>query len=593
MKKLIPEILLNLGWFIIWTVIWSLLFYPTNAQIPIPLKLPSQYAVQFDGTSQPWSNSNPTNLGLNGDASIHKVYCLGNSLTFAGTYETQLSSLLGTGWIVINKGVGGNTTSDMLIRVYTDVLNNSDASYVIVFGGINDLVGHNWALNAESNLASIYADIHNAGAKVIAVTITPCKACTSWTSTLQSSMDSVNAWIKALPVNVDFAIDAFTALQDSRPNYLLPANSGTDSLHLSTVGYQLLGTTIYNNVSWIGSASEMIGFIDDRTFENSKGNWTDNGNHTAVRSTTYKKAGNASLKITATAAGDNTTNFESLPASAYTLTVNGNKYTLETYAYGNTNGVTLAINVGDQTITGKVVYNAIEGTFTKLVFNYPATSSTVNQPIKLYLSGAGDCYIDQNSMSQAWDAMLFAMIKFPLSGATNAGIFGIGESASGVANTWQLGKYSTYTNYIQIISSTVAGAFILNFHQSTSLTGWMPVVILLQRDGNATIYISKTTITNSASMVLQGAISPTGLYIGSSSGGVFLSSSVGEMQFTRFTSLPSTISTIVSQILLTKKPLSNYPNGTIVFWTDCKTPTDKSGNGNNLTGNGTILKVKY
>jgi lysophospholipase L1-like esterase len=184
----------------------------------------------------------------------HIIYAMGDSLTKAGVYETQLESLVGPQWNVINRGISGDTTVRMATRFSTEVVSSGDAEYVIVFGGVNDFTQLNaTAAEIEGRLQSMYDTAHNANIKVIAVTITPWKGNVNWTSGYQAVEDEVNAWILNTATNVDYRIDAYSVLEDPvNPDTLLPAYT-TDGLHLTTDGYNLLGTTIYNGATFTPS----------------------------------------------------------------------------------------------------------------------------------------------------------------------------------------------------------------------------------------------------------------------------------------------------------------------------------------------------
>jgi hypothetical protein len=340
--------------------------------------------------------------------------------------------------------------------------------------------------------------------------------------------------------------------------------------------------------------SEIYDLITDRPnnkgFESANHDWIDNGNHSAVRSTDYKKSGNTSLKITATAAGDATTNYESLPSSAFTTIVSGNKYTKEFQAYGNSVGVTLAMKIGDQVVTGKVVYSAVAGTFAKVVFNFQATANTVSQPIQLYLSGAGDCYIDDVSLTQSFDFMIVQKIKATASATSytslaygNAGSYTNGGGYGLLCRPdrtqrdiyFQFGDNSTSKTAIGATGGTDG-----NSHT---------IVVTGSRTGYAYIY-SDGANSGSISIFSIGRITPTWnpLQIGTQAGLSLYSGLIGETQIVRFPVLPSNITSIVTQISMPNaKPLSAYENGTIVGWWDWKNQgLDKSGNGNNLTNVG-------
>lgn len=181
----------------------------------------------------------------------HQTYAVGDSLTNS-IYTNKLQTLLGSSWNVINRGLGGDITSRMLRRFNTDVVNSGDAEYVIILGGVNDTiqVGDD-ATQIETNLQAMYTAAHNANIKVVAVKMTPWKSNAYWTAGHQTVTDAVNTWISTTATNVDYIIDAYTALEDPvTPDTLLAAYDSGDGLHLSTAGYELLATTIYNGTTF-------------------------------------------------------------------------------------------------------------------------------------------------------------------------------------------------------------------------------------------------------------------------------------------------------------------------------------------------------
>ena len=204
------------------------------------------------GTTSP-----ATLLDVVGDISLnkvnilqnHQVYVMGDSLS-NNTYESALTNLLGSSWNVNSKGIGGNTTTQMLDRFSADVI-VGDAEYVVILGGINDVLAGVSASTIQSNLQSMYTAAHNNGSKVIAITITPFKNHTSWTSGFQAVVDDVNSWITSASANVDYKIDAYSILENpSDTDTLLPTYDNGDHLHLSSAGYSLLATTINEGVIW-------------------------------------------------------------------------------------------------------------------------------------------------------------------------------------------------------------------------------------------------------------------------------------------------------------------------------------------------------
>jgi parallel beta-helix repeat protein len=178
-------------------------------------------------------------------ATTNNVYFMGNSLTSDTRYTDQVGLLLGNSYGVVNKGIGGQTTADMLARFTTDITNHADCKFVVIMGGTND-VGNYTVASIESNLQAMYTAAHNASIKVVAVTIPP-RASTGQHS--QTDLLTINTWILNTATNIDYKVNSYTLLNDvNNPGNLLPIYDG-DHVHLSTLGYTLLGTTVFNSVN--------------------------------------------------------------------------------------------------------------------------------------------------------------------------------------------------------------------------------------------------------------------------------------------------------------------------------------------------------
>lgn len=191
--------------------------------------------------------STPTGVAA---SRLHAVYALGDSLTSDGTYVARLLSRLGAGWAVRNCGISGNTTTQMLARLQTHVLNAGDGELIVVLGGINDIAADASAATIESNLQAIYTAAAAAGLTVIACTITPFKTSASWSSGRQTVLDAVNTWILNTATGVDYRIDTFEALEDGSSDTLVGAYDSGDHLHLSAAGYNELADTVYEGATW-------------------------------------------------------------------------------------------------------------------------------------------------------------------------------------------------------------------------------------------------------------------------------------------------------------------------------------------------------
>jgi len=189
---------------------------------------------------------------------VHQIYSIGDSLTAFNTvnyaYLNNLLSLLGNKWNGNNFGVGGNYTAQMLARFNNDVLSNFDAEYVIIWGGIVDVIYYVDNTVIESNLQAMYTAAHNAGLKVVALTLCPFKGSSGYTPDRLTNLQTINNWIKNTATGIDYIIDTYPVLVDpATSDTLLPAYDYGDHLHLSAVGLDAVGSAIYSGVAWTES----------------------------------------------------------------------------------------------------------------------------------------------------------------------------------------------------------------------------------------------------------------------------------------------------------------------------------------------------
>jgi lysophospholipase L1-like esterase len=184
----------------------------------------------------------------------NRIYCMGDSLTvgYPGTgYQSQLLTLLGSPWLIENKGINGNTTTNMVTRFTSDIVDQTAGVYCIIWAGINDLASAVANATIESNLQAMYTAAHNAGYKVIAVNVSPFKNAGSWSAGIQTNVDIINTWIANTATNIDYKVDAYTLLEDpGAADALLATYDSGDHLHLSDAGYSAVGTAIYNALTW-------------------------------------------------------------------------------------------------------------------------------------------------------------------------------------------------------------------------------------------------------------------------------------------------------------------------------------------------------
>lgn len=147
-------------------------------------------------------------------------------------------------------------------------------------------------------------------------------------------------------------------------------------------------TTIYSNGVGAGETFDI-----DNIFISPVSNYKDNGNHKTDTSGVYKQGGSYSVKLTATAAGNGTTNTISLASTLFTAVTNGLNYRFQVYAYTSTANTTLTFKLGD------IVKTAVVSTVGMSVinFDFKATASTTGN-ILLYLDKAATVYLDNISL---------------------------------------------------------------------------------------------------------------------------------------------------------------------------------------------------
>lgn len=189
----------------------------------------------------------------------HWVYWTGDSMAEGlrdgvyGVNSLKLQSLLSGTWRVNNKGVGGDTTAMLLARFNADIMQYGNGEYLIMEIGTSAINQGETLATMSTNVQSMFTTAHNAGMKIIAISTTPSKNYPAWTTDIRDQQLAYNAWLENTASYVDYYIDAYTLLEDpANPDTLLPIYS-YDWEHLSWVGWELMGTTVFNTMQseWI------------------------------------------------------------------------------------------------------------------------------------------------------------------------------------------------------------------------------------------------------------------------------------------------------------------------------------------------------
>jgi lysophospholipase L1-like esterase len=200
--------------------------------------------------------------------SARAVVVLGDSITDGGGSTTDgndrwpddLARRLCTNSVtaevaVVNMGIGGNGLFGGLgpaavARFARDVLNQSGASWVIVFEGVNDIGGatSNGSPALATKLISAYTQFanqaHGRNMRAYGATITPFGGHSYYTAAHEAARHAVNAWFRTNSV-YDAVLDFDAVVRDrvTLANLASTYDSG-DHLHLSPAGYQALANAI-------------------------------------------------------------------------------------------------------------------------------------------------------------------------------------------------------------------------------------------------------------------------------------------------------------------------------------------------------------
>ena len=146
----------------------------------------------------------------------------------------------------VNRGIGGQTTPQMLIRFRQDVINLQPAA-VVILAGTNDIAGNTGSMSLEqieANYASLaeLARVHNI--RVIFSSVLPIhnytpKSINFFVQRSPEKIRELNRWMKDYCAsNGCVYLDYFSALVD--PNGLLKKELAEDGLHPNADGYAIM-----------------------------------------------------------------------------------------------------------------------------------------------------------------------------------------------------------------------------------------------------------------------------------------------------------------------------------------------------------------
>jgi lysophospholipase L1-like esterase len=150
----------------------------------------------------------------------------------------------------VNRGISGQTTSQMLLRFRTDVVNLKPKA-VVILAGTNDIAGNTGLIANEviqGNLASMSEIAQANGIRVVLASVLPVSAyhnpsAPQTTTRPMARILALNEWMKSYAAARGYIyLDYFSATADA--NGLLREELSSDDLHPNAKGYEVMAPLI-------------------------------------------------------------------------------------------------------------------------------------------------------------------------------------------------------------------------------------------------------------------------------------------------------------------------------------------------------------
>ena len=177
-------------------------------------------------------------------AGEQRVVFMGDSIT-DNMHNTQRFGPFFPGKPYLNRGIGGQTTAQMVLRFYPDVIALQPKA-VLIFGGTNDIAGNLGPVSLESiedNLAAMETMARGAGIKVIMASVTPvCDMPNRNPMTIgrpPATILQLNQWIRSYAAAHNAVyLDYFSVTVDDKGFF--KSDMTEDGLHPTAKGYEVM-----------------------------------------------------------------------------------------------------------------------------------------------------------------------------------------------------------------------------------------------------------------------------------------------------------------------------------------------------------------
>jgi acyl-CoA thioesterase I len=177
------------------------------------------------------------------DAGENRVIFIGDSIT---DYWKLSDYFPGKPYIVINRGIDGQTTPQMLVRFRQDVI-DLHPKVLVVLAGTNDIAGVTGPArneDIEANYATMAELARLHGIRVVFASLLPAHNYTpdakeSFAERPPQRILALNLWLKDYCAKNGFIyLDYFSALVDDKG--MLKRNLSEDGLHPNAAGYKIM-----------------------------------------------------------------------------------------------------------------------------------------------------------------------------------------------------------------------------------------------------------------------------------------------------------------------------------------------------------------
>jgi lysophospholipase L1-like esterase len=171
----------------------------------------------------------------------HRIIFYGDSITDKWSLSQYFP-----GRNYINRGISGQTTSQMLLRFRQDVI-DLDPQIVVVLAGTNDIAGNTGPISIEDIEGNITSMAELARAHDIALVLSSVTPVNNYTPVSQrffadrppAEILRLNEWMKAYCANTNcYYLDYFDSMVDG--SGLLRRGLSEDGLHPNDAGYKIM-----------------------------------------------------------------------------------------------------------------------------------------------------------------------------------------------------------------------------------------------------------------------------------------------------------------------------------------------------------------